>query len=176
MIFFWLALFGAAGVYALVQNIGAVILAVVILSVVFFLFSNWPIQTAIGTIIAIILGAIAFNIYSNSEINNTPVTIYQATDNCIIYNEEHELIQIPEGAIVARYRDPERKSNEISVMGHSDMCVWYANGQVNTTTVSINHGMDYWIKELDYEPNEWNLLVIKEITYKEFQKGTWWVN
>lgn len=177
MIFFWLALFGAAGIYVFVKNIGVVILAFAILYVVLsvgtYLFARWPVKTLVAIAIFILMTVAGFNILSTSKINNTPVAIYQATDTCVIYNEMHELVQIPAGAIVARYKDPERESKEVSVIGKSDMCFWF-DGELNSTTVSINHAMDYWIEELDYEPNVWNLLEIKEITYKEFQKSNWW--
>lgn len=180
MIFLWIALFCAAGIYVFVQNLGVVILTFIVLYIVLsigaFLFERWPVKTAIGIVIIILAAVAGFNISSASKINNEPVTIYKATDTCVIYDEEHDLVQIPAGAIVARYTDPERESKEVSVIGKSDMCVWYDGGELNTTTVSINHAMDYWIEELDYEPNNWNLLEIIEITYKEFKESNWWVN
>lgn len=178
MIFFWLALFAAAGIYVLVQNIGIVILSFFVIYIVFsivsFLFTQWPGRTMIAIVVIIVAVIIGFNIFSTSKINNTPVTIYRAADTCVIYDEDHELVQVPKGAIVARYTDPEVKSKEVSVAGNSDRCVWYYDGQISTSTVSTWHEMD--LEEFDYEPNIWNLVEIKEITYKEFQKNNWWAN
>ena len=175
---FVMALFGAAGIYTIVQNIGIIILSFVVLYIVLFIFSilfnKWPARTIFGIILIFIVAIIALKIYTNSEINNTPVMLYRATDTCVIYDEMNELVQIPMGAIVARYSDPEIKSKEVSVIGQSHMCLWHYDGQVYTTTESIKHELDYYIKE-GYEPNIWNLSEIKEITYKQFQKGNWWI-
>ena len=177
---FVLALFGAAGIYVVVQNIGILILSflvlLTVLSIISFLFTFWPVKTSIGIMLVAISAIIAFNTFSVSKTDNTPVTIYRATDVCVIYDEAHELVQIPKDAIVARYTDPEIKSKEVSVVGHSNMCVWYYDGQVSSSTVSVQHGMDITIKKFNYEPNVWNLLEMKVITYKDFQNKNWWVN
>lgn len=161
----------ACGVLFL-QNIGYMILIAIFVIVMLVLLVMWPKQTIITTVLLAALGSGYYYIDSTVKTNNTPVTIYQATDICTFFDEQNTRIQIPNGAIVAKFYHPKQESIEKQVHGSSYMCYWYYDGTVFYSTESLLHSKNN--KFINNEKNEWHLEEIKKTTLKQFQKGNWW--
>lgn len=168
-----LCLVGA--VYGIVQNITSILVVVVAIMVLIFFLFKWPAKTVIILICSVVVMLIGGSISSLLERNSTPVTIYRAVADCIIYDERDNLVEVPSGAIVAKYNDPERISEEDNMYNvHSSMCEWFYEGRVYSSTVSIRHELSTWIEKYGFARNNWRLEEIEEINYKKFQQGNWW--
>lgn len=165
---------GAAGIiYGIIQNIVTIILVSVAVIIVFCLFMRWPGKTFVGMICVFVLSTAFLCISSKVKTNQTPVYIYRATNTCAFFDEKDSTIQIPSGAIVAKFLHPKQESGEQQYSGHSHMCYWYYDGEVFSSTVSVMHGSSL-AEKMHIEENIWNLEEIREITYKQFLKNDWW--
>lgn len=159
-----------AGITWILDNLLWIILVAVIVNIVIPLILYKRPELFIGAVIVLIIVAvialICMSINKKTEVNSTPVTISKATGDCVIIDESGDTIQISKGSIVAVFRHPEQQSAEHGFAGNSTICYWY-DGIVRSTTVSTLH-------EIMNEPrNEWNLLEVDTITYKEFLDGKW---
>ncbi len=168
-----LILVAAGIIHSIIQNIVAIILIVIAIIIVFVLFMKWPGKTFIGLVCVIVLSSAFLAVSSIVKVNETPVYIYRATDTCTFFDEQGANVQIPNGAVVAKFYHPEKESKERQYVGNSYMCYWYFNGEVSSSTVSVIHNGDI-AEKMKVEKNIWNLEDIREITYKQFQKNTWW--
>lgn len=170
----WLLLFIVciiAMIFGLIQNIGSIILVVITVIVIILLFLKWPVKTLIGLVCIIVTCFVVSSVSSSNEVNKTPVRICIATDTCIFFDEQDNIVQIPSGAVVADFWHPEQKSKEQNVNANSLMCYWFYGDEVFSSTISIRHSLADANK---VEDNRWNLAEIREITYKEFQSCDWW--
>lgn len=170
---FLLVLCVIASIYGIIQNIGSIILISIAVIVLILLLGKWPIKTFIGLVSILLLSVVYFSVSSTIEANNTPVLIYKATNTCSFYDEQGTLVQIPSGAIVAKYRHPKQESKEKQYNGNSHVCNWYYDGEVFSSTTSVIHEGSL-AEKMNVEKNIWSLEEIREITYKEFRNGNWW--
>lgn len=164
-------IFGVAFAKIVLDNIGIILLAIGILIVLMVLLCKWPKQTIITLAASAVIFTIYFTNTAKKAEESIPVTIYKASDTCTVYDKNDRIVVIPEGAIVARYVDErERQAENHNVFGFVNVCYWYYNGDTSQFFVSNSHELS---QQSNLEPNDWNLTKIEEITYGEFQKGSW---
>lgn len=171
LILFLLVIF-IAGIAWLVENLWWIILTLVIINVVIpLIIYKCPELFFKAVAVLLIIGILALIITyfgERAEVNNEPVKIYRATDNCTFYDESHETIQIPQGAIVAIYYHPEEKSKEARYVGSSQRCQWYYDGKEYSATVSVLGTIYNW------DVMNWNLEEIGATTYQKLLRENWW--
>lgn len=164
-------IFLIAGGKLILDNIFIILLVLAAVVIFLVLLSKWPEATLVCMVITALALIIGFSVSEKKQENNIPVTIYVATDDCLVYDKNENIITIPKGAVIARYKDEsERQPEGTNVFGFVNYCYWYYQGQTNWFYVSNSHETSFSNLPL----SQWRVEKIKEITYKEFQNGNWY--
>lgn len=162
--------------YGIIQNIGVIIVAIIIIAVFIYCFINWPGLTfASFCIIAVV--ALCYNGIEHQQKIDNAVTISIAIDECRFFNEEGEQLTIPKGAIVAKYTDPDQVSVEKNTDLNSQICSWYIDGEIHYSTISFRHDMTMADGTNHYgvANNIWNLQEVDHISIADFKSKEWWI-
>ena len=169
---FFVLLLVIVGITWVIENVWWIILALVVINIVIPLILYICPKLIIYPVAAIFIVGIVVGVFTliieNEEVNSKTIKLYRSTDTCTFYDENHEIVQIPQGAIVAIYYHPEEKSKEERYVGSSQRCQWYYAGREYHATVSVLADVYNW------ESINWNLEEVGTTTYQKLQLDNWW--
>ena len=163
-------IFVIGGAKLILDNIFIIIILSIIFIILFILLCKWPKITFFILCAFIIISLVSISTVIKSQENNIAVHIYKTNDACVVYDTDDNVVNIPSGAIIAKYKDERELQGEgYGVHGYVHACYWYYDGEIHNFFVSNRHEAC-----LDgCAPNVWNIREVGEITYKEFKKGNW---
>lgn len=162
-----------AGISWIIDNLLWILLFAVVVNLIIPLLIYWKPELVVAAVIAfLVIGLIAYLICAGvdqAKINDHEITLYRATGTCTFFDEAHETIAIPKGAIFVIFGHPEQQSKEPQYIGKATICYWYYEGTVYNSTVSNLAEVYKW------QGVNWNREEVGTTTYKEIMQGNWWV-
>lgn len=167
----------------LIDSAAIILLIIAVIAICLIMLGKYPGVTLICLsvlVVVLIFAGIGASITKESEENSVPVTISKATATCTVYDIDRNVVEIPIGSIIARYTDEnDRKSEHIGKISSHEFarhCYWYYNGEVNHFFVSSlrEYTSETLAEYIGNKKNDWNVIEIAEIPYKEFSNSQWW--
>ena len=163
-------IFLIAGAKLVLDSILTILFFLVVVVVVLVVLFKFPRATLISLVVIALVIGIGLAVNSQSEEDNISVKIYKATGVCTVYDKNENIISIPAGAIIARYQDERKRQPEgTNIHGFVNVCYWYYEGSIHQFYVSNSHEIS--ISGLPL--SRWNVVELRQITYKEFNQGEW---
>lgn len=140
------------------DNIFLILFGIVVVIIFLCLLFKHPKET-LSTVLVLSIITLCISCINRS---NAPVTISKATQICRVYDENNNIIDIPKGAIIARYTDESIRVSDGNYIGFLTKCSWYYQGITHSFTESV-----VWDK------NQWYLEDIGKTKYSDFKNGDW---
>lgn len=172
-----LLFFGIGAVKLLLDYLWVLLLGIVILIVLLVLTLKFPKTMLIILSLAVIISVAIVVVPDIIEKNEVTVRLSRATGDCYVHDVDGNVIKIPKGAVIAKYRDPKERQLEGQYYGYLYNCYWYYEGQEHYINLSNIHDAEKDSVIYQYyggADNDWKVESLGEMRYKQFRKGQWW--